>query len=527
MLLILGVTYSGALSAQEIDTAWWDMDYIRNSDARLSSRNASGLKYLSVSKVSTAKVFLNKSDGSFKNYHQSDDSYDFGATTESLYRLNQKVVLSGGISYHNFSGKNMAGSAFIDPYKNPFDLVEMNDNNKGTKNLERYQLFGEVSSSLTKKLTIGGKIDYQTANFAKTKDLRHINKLLDMHVSPGLSYTIGSKVEIGANYEYHRRIESVRFRVYGNKGEQFFTLISYGGFYGRSELFDMYGYTSENANRPIVNITQGGALQLAIALNKGLKLFNEFTYGKLEGYAGERGTSSVVYTEHGATQYGYKGVLSFNTTSAGHHLTLRADYETLANNENIYRTETSPGGGSTTVYYGQAEVFNKDILQANVQYIGYLNVKNNQPEWTIKAGANYFNREQTTTIYPFYRDQSISSYTINLSANKNTIRGKNRYGLSLGTLYGAGDGTAKEDGLYIPPSSSQIAPKSMDLYLNQEYEYFTKPRVRAEAGFQYSRIVDKRIAPYVRLDYTLTKAFDVSYVGNNHQTIMISVGCNF
>ncbi|MFQ8826619.1 MAG: hypothetical protein ACLR76_03245 [Alistipes sp.] len=104
-----------------------DFDYIKGEDGWLTSYNAAGLLSLPVTSISFVEASFAKSDGGFVNYYQSDDSYDFGLQTESFYRLSPKIAMYGKVS-PIFRGRNMTGSAFIDPYYNLFDIVEADPN---------------------------------------------------------------------------------------------------------------------------------------------------------------------------------------------------------------------------------------------------------------------------------------------------------------------------------------------------------------------------------------------------------------
>lgn len=525
ILLIGGVLCSANLAAQQIDSSFLDINYVRKQNAWISSKNAAGLKYFKWSKASSADFFFDKSDGQFKNFHQSDNSYEYGLNAYSLYRLNPKMVFEGSISYHNFKGKNMGGSAFIDPYKNPFDIVERDDANKGTKVKETFSLNGALSAQLSSKFAVGGRISYQAANFAKTKDLRHINKLLDMEVSMGAVYRASKVVEIGANYNYDRRIESILFKTYGNVDKPISSLISFGSFYGMLETFGSDGYTRDSQTNPLVNTSQGFSFQLNLYLSKKMSLLNEFTYGRPKGYFGEKGTISFLLAEHEGEKYSYKGVISVLGDQNEHQIAFTASYNSLLNNDNSSKRETNPGGASSVSRLSK-EVLDQQRLQAEISYIFFKDIKNLNPAWVFGVDMGYFRRQQTTKLYPFYRDQTINSYQVKTSVKRNIVKTDQLYSLALGVGYGAGSGLAKDDGFYIPPSGG-TAPINMDMYLNQEFEYFTKPRAMAEASLQYTKKLKQHIAPYVKLNYSFTKAFDTQALGSSFGVGGLSIGCNF
>lgn len=526
LLFIGGVFYSANIMAQS-DSTFADINFVHKSNAWSFSQNATGLKYYSIPKISKAQLLFSKADGDFRNYHQSSDSYQYNINAQSIYRFNDKVVFSGEVDYANFKGKQMGGSSFIDPYQNTIDVSELDESDKGNKQLETYHLKGAVSAELNSKFAIGGKIDYQSGNFAKMKDIRHVNKLLDMNLSIGATYQLNDAIEVGANYSYDRRIESVIFRIFGNRVKVFTSLINLGSFYGRSETFSDYGYAADASLRPLTNFTQGGALQLNLKFNKKVSWFNEFTYGKLKGFFGEEGTSDVKFTDHSANQYAYKGVISAIGERDHHYISVNAAYQNLTNLENVYRRETSTAGNSIIIYYGKSEVLDRQQLKANLDYSFFRDVQMNNPKWAFNVSLDFFRRRQTTTLYPFYRDQTINSYNANAHLKRNIIKAKQMYSFALGLGYGSGSGIAKYDGLYVPPSSSQPIPTSMDLYLYQEFEYFTKPRVMADVSLQYTKKLKENIAPYAKLNYNYIKAFDTQFLGSTFGVAGISVGCNF
>ena len=60
----------------------------------------------------------------------------------------------------------------MDPYYNPINFLESVDTTTGTKTLEEYTLEGAMAYSLNDRLTLAGKVSYQSADYAKRKDPR-------------------------------------------------------------------------------------------------------------------------------------------------------------------------------------------------------------------------------------------------------------------------------------------------------------------------------------------------------------------
>jgi hypothetical protein len=467
-----------------------------------------------------------KGNGSFVNYHESDNSTEFGAQTESYYRLNPRVVFYGKVHYGNFTGRNMGGSAWIDPYAMPFDFVETVDTTHGTKNLERYHLVGALGVNVWRGLSLGGRIDYQAANYAKTRDLRHINKYSDLAFDVGVRYAFGNGVELGLNGFYRHNAEDITFGVYGNTDRQYTTLISYGGFFGRAEPFSERGYTY--GSNPLFNKYHGAALQAKWRFATHWSLFAEAAGKRRSGHYGKRGTTSVMFTEHEGSEYALTGTLQYRRNAAQHLLKATYRQEQLKNFENVYRSENTLGNREEIVYYGNNIVRDAAWTQAGLAYTGWLGVADYRPAWRVEAGANYAQMAQTVNQYPYYRKQNIHRYDFSLSAGRTLEWRDNDFELALGAAYGKGGGAPKDDGVYSPPSSTQKPPKDFDGYLYHEFDYLTAPRAGGHVEAGYARRFLPKLRASVSLRYAHTRALQpVRLPGNTFHFVSLSIGCTF
>lgn len=529
--MIGGILHSANLLAQA-DSSLVDINYFEKSNVWLSSKNVAGLNYFKLSKLSTGELYANKGFGDFRNYYQSNNQYSYGLKAKSFHRLNPNIVFKGSVDYQQFSGKNMSGSSFIDPTITPFDILETDISNKGIKELETYKLSGAISARLNSKLTIGGKLDYGVASFAKTKDLRHINKLLDLDIDIGLIYQLSKRLTVGGGYGYGRRIEELNFRIFGNVTSQYNYMVSFGAFYGMEEVFTpsisggAYAADGTSGSNPLANFSHNASLQLNLALNNNWSLFQDFSYVKQNGYYGNKGTAAKLFTEHNADQVAYKLSIIKEIGRNQHQLSVGGQYQQLINMEHKYIPGTSSGGVSTTIYLGKVEVLDKQQLNVKLDYTFFKEVENHFPKWEFNLAADYFRLQQTASMSPYYRDQTINSYQANINLKRNIFNTNNIYSWFLGLGYGSGSGLAKYDSFYIDPSTT-APPTSMDLYLYQEFEYFTKPRVMADVSLQYTKKMKQNIAPYAKLSYNYTKAFDTQFLGGSFGIIGASVGCNF
>ena len=524
--LLLISLLSGTAVAQSGGLA--EFEYVRRSDARLTGENPAGLHALSLPKISMAEAYFSKSNGNFVDWHRSDDSYEAGATAESFFRLNPKTVFYGKVNYTNFSGKHMGGSAFIDPYERVFDIQETADSTRGSKNLENYFLTGAISVKPSERFTLGGKIDYRAANYSKLKDLRHSNKLFDLTAIVGVGYSFGTFFDLGLNYFYRRNVEEVEFSRHGTTDRQYYSLISFGSFYGRTEPFGGEGYTDPSEKKPAVGEWNGGSLQLRFNIGKQSVFFNEISRRSGTGYFGKRSPRTPVYLEHRAPIWIYRGNFSFRRVNNHHILTASVEHETLKNYENIYRIETAQGGRTDIVYLDKNLILNRNAIQSTFGYTANLNVENNLPVWTVRVDAARCLRRQTISIYPYFRRQTIDHLRVNLSVERNIVHWKNVYGITIEALYGSGNGTPRDDGVYATPSETQRPPKHNDMLLDREYEYLTAMRAGGNIGFALTRTLGKGLQGYFKLNYEFIKASGIEHLhGSAHRRAAFRLGCLF
>lgn len=530
ILLILGGALCSALSTTAQKAAWADIGFAKQYEAWLSSSNASGLKYSPIDTISTVELYTTFRKGDFINYNQSNNSYNLGGQAESYFRLNPKVVFYGNICYNNFNGKNMGGSAFIQPEVAPFNIVEYADSTRGEKKMERYKLAGATAVSLNNKLSLGGRIDYTAANYSKVKDLRHTNKLMDLNLSIGAMYKIGNIADLGLNYIFRKRVEELTFKVYGKTDEIYNSLISWGAFWGATETFSDNGFTGSGDNKPLTDKYNGASLQIGLNLSSRLDFFNEFSYMRRQGYFGIDSYSSIIYTEHSSNIIQYNGSLSLKQKRILQVLNLKLNYEKLENLKNNYSTIYVPEQSiSYTEYYEPSKVLNKTNTNLTIEYQAHIDYNNFNPKWSFGIGADFRNRELTASIYPYYRKQSINQTIGRLSAERNFIKGINMYNIRLGGQFSSGSGTVKDDGTYLSPTEGQSPPRSTDFNLYREYEYLTINSIKANVGLGYSRLLtEHKIRGYARIDYQFTKAQDIKYIdGDTFNELSLVVGCSF
>ena len=162
-----------------------DYSFVRQSSPWLIQRNAAALTLYSSQNIAEAELSLSHANGRLAPANGSPSLTTLQAAIESYYRINARMVVYGAISYDNQSGSDMTGSVFMQD-RLPFDIVEDSLNNAGRKHRDTYHLTGAFGYDVYNGYSIGIKADYTAANYAKYKDLRHKNKLMDLQLTAGV-----------------------------------------------------------------------------------------------------------------------------------------------------------------------------------------------------------------------------------------------------------------------------------------------------------------------------------------------------
>lgn len=524
--VVLGSVISLPVSAQLSDSTVLAPNYMLRSHPWLSSGHVLGLNYLPVTHYSVAQAKGTLASGDFINFHESDNSLTLGAETSSYRRLSARTVLAGRMAYRNFLGKNMGGSAFLNPADNPFDINDQADTTTGDKRLELYDIHGAVSSQLTPKLRLGADIKYETGNYTKLKDLRHNNKLLRLDLLTAASWNVSDRLNVGLGYRFHRRIETVSFRIYGNTDRQYLSLINFGSFMGTLELYDSdSGYMADL--NPLFDQSHGGSVTVNWKLTRNLQWFSELSYSLRSGYFGKKGTSQIMHTEHDGSLINYQGTLTLQQENHQHHLEIRAENQVLDNYQNVYRRETEQGGARRIVYYGQNKVLDRTGLHTAFTYTLTKGLVGWVPVWSLQLSGSLDTRSQTSTIYPYYRKQHLTWYRIGAGVDRNFITGPHIFQVGVSGQWGSGSGDPYTDGTHATPSSSQTPPAVKNNYLRQEYEYLTASRLAGSLSLGYNRILPGDKSAFVKISVSAIRASQVQLLGDSFLRPTLEIGYRF
>ncbi len=528
------VVVSGALlcstrtiAQDRVNPLWNTLEQEERTSSWLTSSNVAGLLHFKQEKLSFVEANFNKGNGEFINYYQSNDNYNFGVNSRSLYRVNSKTVLRGGISYHNGMMQNATGSVLINPFYAPFDIVEPNGDYAGDKLLEEYRLSAALATQLSDRLAIGGEVRYGAANYSKRRDIRHYNTLSDIDVNVSLCYKLSKRAELGVLYNYRKVIENIGFGRYGDSATDYEFLVSYGGFWGTREVFGS-GTLVSSSSRPIVDKYNGGGLQFSYDINKALTLYAEGQFTLRNGFYGVESPSSVVYLEHNSSIIDFKTTLQYRRAQTAHALTIWGRQEQLVNNKNIYR-EVSDNGLSYIEYFDPVKVGDKAITEMGASYIFdyYSSKVKDASTYTVTIDGGLLMRNTTAIIYPYYRKQDITQLSAAIAVKRNFELGPSSLlTTSLGVKYQSGSGTPFTDGSYATSSGESTYVFSNEL-LNIEYEYLTTPQLNVTPSVRYSKLF-KGTVGYLEVGAMVDYATKVVYLpSNSYTSIKLSLGYIF
>ena len=342
-------------------------------------------------------------------------------------------------------------------------------------------------------------------------------------------FRLGPRLALGANYTYRRRIESLLLKVYGKTDRVYESLLDYGAFFGKREVFGENGYTKENETKPLFDRYHGGSLQIDWRLGRRLTLFSEFLFRTRAGYYGRPSPTTVVYTNHDGSELAYTAQLTLDAGRQRHILRLELGQRKVSNRENIYTYQTEEVGRSYILYLGQTDVGSRTRRSASVVYTGEFGRGQGVAAWraTLDGGAG--SRRILAVNYPDYRLQRLAWWHLRAAGCRNLVRGRNLWTFGLGGGYSSGSGALCEDGSYDSSGQSETLTRTLDDLLVQEYEFLTAPRVGLELDVRLTRRFGSRgIRGFIALDYAWDKAFSTTALGNAmRHTARLQLGCAF
>jgi hypothetical protein len=526
--------------------------YVKHDDPWLTTRNAAALTRFAAPNIAEASVSLSLAKGGLTRYYESPSVLQADVAVEAFYRLSRRTVVYGDISYDNYSGDDMTGSAWINPIRKPFDIAEATGDNAGRKHRDTYRLAGAVGVDVWKGYALGVRLDYTAANYAKYKDLRHKNKLMDLSLSAGFYAPLTAWLSLGADYVYHRNTESLTFSTYGKNEDVYRSLINYGAFFGRVEQFGNGGYTDKSREMPLFEDSHGADFQVELRPMRQLTAIGSFGFSKGDGYYGRRSPYTATYTQHdrrvmtAALSLIYtpvalsdKSDLSDQSDGSNqsdlrpcsrHRLDLSFRNEKLANRAETFRELSNASGAYYYEYYAPVPTADKQWQDFSLTYTAQLGIVGETPAWELSAGWQWSRQQQLGYLFPFYRYQDLITRCWSAGATHNRVCRCGVWSFSLEGAFKKGSGSPYVDGTYITPDAQQEAPATEDAFLYSDYQYLTSAQYRIGGSVQYAFIFPgTRLKTHARVSLSHSKANE-TYVlspGCDRTQAIVTLGCNF
>lgn len=482
-------------------------DKAKNLNFWNDGRNVTGVRTDSVT-ISYAEIYGGLKSGDFHDSYESSDSWKMGAVAKTLVHKSG-FSMNGSFSFDQDRGKNMCGSMFIKPGYYPVDVLEFTP---GTKILQTYSFSGGIASDLNEHWRVGGKMDFESSNYAKRKDIRHTNYRLDMTLAPSVMFHT-SAYNVGLSFIYNKTMETVDAEQIGTAtASSYYAFLDKGLMYGTNEVWNGSGTHLSEAGvnlLPVKEISTGAALQFAVG---GFYFDAEGLY--TDGTVGERGYTWYKFPgERLTARMGYK----FKALDATHMLRVKASFLMQKNRE--YAIEKITENGITIPYlYGYNQIFERRITSIDPEYRMYGS------KWELKASGNYTYRQGLSSLmYPYKYLQNVSQYSGDLAG----LVHLGHFDIGLGASYLKGN-LSEESSSVNEASGAVSTPYRQTDYYDLQVEYMTAARVSGRLSLRYNVLKGVLKGSYAECFGSMVKGFDIKYVaGSQMVNAGIKVGYQF
>ncbi len=376
-----------------------DYTLIEHRNAWLTSGNAAALTTFADSSVARATLQYRYEGGRLRTVSEGKDVNNFDADVRSYYRLSKSVVAYGRMAYDNFNGTKMDGSMFSPTSElMPFDLIGYSEDAAGDKHAETFNATGAVGWNVYRSLSVGARVDYAAGTYAKHRDLRHSNTLMDLGTKIAVLLSSKGNGGLGAGFVYRRRTETMLFDVYGTTDRIYTTLVDYANRQGEVESFGVEGFTDGSNEQPLLSEYVGFNAQ---GMWKGL--FADVTYTHRTGYYGKRSQYTASHERHHGDATSVH--VRYDLPHVASHLVwfdANLSTERLTAERENYRRVTSATGGAATYfeYYEATKMSDKTQTQGSVTVNAYWKPSGEIFLWHINGGVTYWTRRQTAYVYP-------------------------------------------------------------------------------------------------------------------------------
>ena len=397
-----------------------DFRLTEQRNAWLTSSNAAALTTFGDSTIAHAALSYRHDGGRLHTISEGTRQDTYSADVRSYSRLSADIVAYGSATYSRSNITDAAGSMLLPTISlMPFDLVDDTNDNAGDKSMETFCINGAIGWKAWRRLAIGARLDYTAGTYAKQRDLRHSNTLMDMNASLDAMLSLPHNSGIGVGMVYSRRTESMQFKTYGTTDQIYYTLIDYANHHGERETFGTEGFTDSKNRLPLLSEYIGVTAQA-----KYDRIFADIAYRHRNGYYGRKSQYSASHEQHHGDCLALH--LRYDIAQRAERLVwfdLHLTTESLTSQRENYRRTTATNGTSA-IYY---EYFEPTKMADKVQTYGtaalnaYWKPSGQIYLWHITGGTHYQSRRQTAYVYPDTYTASCHIVTPFVSARRSLL----------------------------------------------------------------------------------------------------------
>lgn len=466
------------------------------------SSNVAGIRQDTVSR-SFAELHGGYEAGEFRDSWQARKSWHAGAVTRSIRHLD-RISLAGSFSFDQTEGYGMCGSMFISPGYYPVDVLEFTP---GRKTLQTYAFDGGLAYEVNDVWTIGAKADFESANMAKRKDLRHINWKLDLTLSPGVTAHVGDFV-LGVSAVFRKTSETINAVQIGTAESSYHAFFDKGLMYGIEQVWTGSGVhlNESGVNRlPVKEFHYGGSAQIQY---KGL--YADFDYMHAGGSVGEK---EYIWFGFKGPQYAADVRYKMVRPASEHYFRLHYSHRVQDMDERVLE-KVSGNGVTTVIDHGENRIYSREMIALSPEYEYVAEIL----ELKAVAGLEWENG-MTSQVYPYIYTQSLMT----MYADTDVLLHLGDFDLGAKLGYASGkvsetERTASKD------QQVQTVPFRLKEWYDVRMEYRTAPRMSAGLSLRYNFLNGM----YVEGACDWMHGFDLKYLdGANRICTDLRVGYTF
>lgn len=465
-----------------------------------STGNITGIRQDTVSR-SYAELSGSYAGGGFRDSWEAEEGWSAGASTASIRHL-ERISFAGSFSFTQTEGYGMCGSMFIKPGYYPVDVLEFTP---GRKTLQTYGFDGGLSYDVADHWRIGAAMDFESANMAKRKDLRHTNWMLDMTVAPGFMFHSGD-FAAGAAAIFRKTSESVDAEQVGTTESSYYAFLDKGLMYGVHSVWTGSGLHLDEAGVngfPVKEFSYGGSVQLQFR-----DFLADVQYLHTSGSVGEK---EYIWFRFPGNEISAN--LSYRPGDS-HRLNLGLLLKDRNMSESVLEKVTE--NGVTNVFnHGWNRILAERTWKMSPEY----EFVSEKVDARLNAEIIHEN-SVSSQIYPYICTRSLLTWAVQAEV---LVRSLGRFDLKVRAGYGAGR-TDEESRMASEESGVQTSPYRLQEWYDMHMEYITAKRLTAGLSARYNFLKGM----YVEAEGTLTHGSGLIHIsGDNRYGASLKIGYNF